>query len=153
MPDAFVGAMQQAGRHREAVVGGAEPFEQDRFEHRGQALAAVFGGRREREPAAVAQGPVGLAKAGRRAHLAVDEAAAHLVARAVDRRDDLGDELAGFVEHLRLQRIVELGERRERAQARRGAEHGLQQEAHFIGAGLVVHRQAKLAALSASPPV
>ena len=49
------------------------------------------------------------------------------------------------------------------AQARRGAEHRVQHEAHVIGAGLVVHgdargsdqvaRQAKLAALSASPPV
>ena len=80
--------------------------------------------------------------------------AARFVARAVDRRDDLGDELAGFVEHLRLQCVVELGKGRECAQARGRVEHGFQQEADFIGAGLVGHhRQAKLAALSGSPPV
>ena len=49
------------------------------------------------------------------------EAAADLVADAVQRRDHLADELAGLVEHLRLQRLVDLGEGRAGARRRAAA--------------------------------
>ena len=60
------------------------------FSELGQALAAIgrIGG--ERDPAALDEGPVGFLEARRRAHHAVLEAAALLVAAAVQRLQLLG---------------------------------------------------------------
>jgi len=118
VPQAGVGTVQQARRHGQAVVRGREPFVEHRLEHGRQALAAILGRGRERGPAAIDEGPVGLAKARRRAHLARGETATLRVADAVQRRDRAADEAGRLLEHLRMQRIVDLGEGRERAQPR-----------------------------------
>jgi hypothetical protein len=106
--EAGVGAMQQARRHREPVVRGAEPFVEHGFEHRGQALAAVFRRGGERGPAAIDERLVRVAKTRRRNDFALVEVAADFIAFAIDRRHDIADEARGFVEHLRLQRLVDL---------------------------------------------
>jgi hypothetical protein len=97
---AFVRAMQQAGRHGQAVVGRAHPLVQHAFEHRGQALTAVFGGRGQRRPARLPELLIGLAKARRHGDRAAVPLRADFVAAAVERGDHLAHKLAGFVQHL-----------------------------------------------------
>ena len=142
--EAGIRAVQQAGRHRQAVVGGGQPFVEHGFEHRGQALAAVFWRGRQRRPAAIDEGLVRLAKAWRRNDLAVGKAASDFVAATVDRGHHFADEAARFFEHLRLQRLVDFCKGRERGQARGRIEHGIEQKTNVFGAGLIVHRGAEI---------
>jgi hypothetical protein len=64
-----------------------------------QLLAAEIGGRSKAVPAGGGPGGVGLLPAGRGGDMAVLEGRAELVADAVERRDHVGGELAGFLEH------------------------------------------------------
>ena len=70
-----------------------------------QFLAAPFGRRGEPVPAGGGPGGVGLFPARRRGHLAVLERRAELVADAVERRDHVAGEAAGFLQH-RIDRFL-----------------------------------------------
>jgi hypothetical protein len=136
--DAFVGAVQQAGCHGPAQVGAAEPFVEHHLEHGRQTLAAVLGRARQRRPAGLPEGLVGRARAGRHGHCAILEARADLVAVAVQRRDHLADELAGFFQHLAQQvGVGVVGQRRQLGQAVLGLQHVKQDEADVGGLGAV----------------
>ena len=64
-------ALRQARIHREREIGRGEIFSHDRGERHGQALPAIFGGHREADPAALAEGVIGLLEALRRRHAPV----------------------------------------------------------------------------------
>ena len=76
------------------------------------------------------------------------EEAARFVAEAVAPSNRGGDEIgcrfsheAGrFLQHLRLQRLVDFGKGRERAQPQGRVEHRVQDESVVFGAGPVIHR-------------
>ncbi len=64
----------------------------------GQVLAAVFGGARQRAPAGGGELGVGVLPAGGRGDVIARELGRGLVAVTIERVEDLGAELAGFVE-------------------------------------------------------
>ncbi len=134
---AFVGAVQQAGRHGPAVVGGGEAFVQRRIKHCGQALAAVFGRGAERRPAGLPEGLVGVAKAGRHGDGAAVPLGSDLVAHAVERGDAAADELAHLIEQLAHQRLVGLGEGGQGGQLPRRLQHIEQDVVQRIDGDLV----------------
>ena len=104
------------------MVGGAEHFVQDGFQHRRQALAAVLGGSGQRWPAALPEGLVGIAETGWRGDLAVAELAADFIALAAQRRHDLRDKGAGAFNHLLHQLGVGIGIGRQRLQGLRAVQ-------------------------------
>ena len=97
--DGVIGAVGQAGIHRERHVGGAQHLLHQGVYRFRQTLAAVFGARRGAGPAAFDELLIGFLEAARRAHHAVLEGAAFLVAGAVEGEQHLGTDLAGFLEH------------------------------------------------------
>ena len=73
-----------------------------------QVLAAEFGGRGDAVPAGGGPGGVGFLPARRRGDDAVLERRAEFVADAVERRDHLAGEAAGFFQHLVDHVLVEI---------------------------------------------
>ncbi len=116
-----------------------------------QALAAPFGRAGEPVPAGGGPGGVGLLPAGRHGDVAVLEQRAVLIADAVERRDHVGGELAGFLEH-RVDEIVAevlidpLGPRRREP-------GGIFQGKRDIGDRRAVHERSPANAHSSSAPV
>jgi hypothetical protein len=135
--EALVGAVQQAGRHGPAVVGGAEHLVQRGLQHRRQALAAVLGRAGQRRPAGLPEGLVGVPKPRCHGDAACFKARADLIPIPVQGRDHLADELAGLVEHLAHQVRVHLGEGAQGLQLGGRLQNICQDEGHVIGAGLV----------------
>ena len=90
------------GQHRADAEGhrrGVPHFDAGGVDRVRQFLAAEIGGRGEAVPAGGGPGGVGLLPAGRRGDLAVLERRAELVADAVERRDHVGGEFAGLLQH------------------------------------------------------
>ena len=98
-------ALRQRRIHREGEIGGGLEFV-DRDGERGrQALAAIFGRRRDADPAALDQAGISLAETLGRGDAAVVMALAALdIAGTIERGQHLGGELAGLGEH-RFQRV------------------------------------------------
>ena len=82
----LVGAAGQPGIDAEGKIGRGDHLLDDEIDELGQALAAIGGIGGERGPAAGDEGAIGLGESGGRAHHAVLEMAALLVARPVERR-------------------------------------------------------------------
>ncbi len=107
---ALVGAVQQPGIHRPAVVRRGDHLVEGRVEQRRKPLAAVFRTARQRRPAACDVRRIGVAVAAGRAHHAVLPGAAFEIRRPVDRCEHAGRELASLFEHLARGLGVEVGE-------------------------------------------
>jgi hypothetical protein len=106
-----------------------------------QALPAMLGIAGQRRPAAVDEGPVGLAVAVRRADLPVVPAAALQVRRRVDGRQHAAGELACLFEHLARGVGIEVREGRRRGPRGRRAQHVFEDEAHVAQRrGVVPHQ-------------
>jgi hypothetical protein len=107
--DAFVGAVQQAGRHGPAVVGGAQVFVEHGFQRGGRpcppssAAQASEASPPARRPGTQSRKPGGIVTA------PVLPLGTHLVAFAVERGDHLAHELACFIQYLLHQVDVHLG--------------------------------------------
>ena len=98
-------ALGQARIHHQRHVGRDHVFADGGVDGIGEPLAAIFGRRRQPQPAALAILPVGVAKALRRRHRAVLVAHAALrVANAVERGDHVLGELRPLVQD-RLQHV------------------------------------------------
>ena len=99
--DAGPGAGGQAGVHREGRRGAGGELADGRADDRGHPLAAVGRVHHQRGPAGLDHLVIGFLPAlRRRDHAALGPVAAFLVARVVDRRDDLLGEAARFLEDL-----------------------------------------------------
>src|SRR5215470_20028960 len=97
--DRVVGPVREARIHAEGKVGGADHLLHEEVERARQALPAVGGIAAERGPAALAEGVVGLSETLRRAHHAILEGAALLVAAAIERQQHLLAKLRALLEH------------------------------------------------------
>ena len=92
-------ALGQHGDQAERHVRGV-PYLLHRRRHQpGQPLAAMVGGEGHGVPTALDEPPIGLDEAGRQGDAAVLQPAAFAVARRVERRQHLGTELAGLLQH------------------------------------------------------
>ncbi len=94
-----IGAVGEAGADAEGEVRRAHHLLDELGHARREALAAIFGIAGDAVPAAFGIGGIGLLEALGGAHHAVLVGAALLVARLVEGRENLGDQLAGLVEH------------------------------------------------------
>ena len=136
---AFIGAVQQAGRHGPAMVGGGQPFVEHAFQHPGQALAAVLLGAGQRGPAGSHKGLVGVAETRWCGDGTGLPAATHFITLPRQRRHHLGHKLARLVQHLLHQRLVGLGQPLQGLQLHRCLQHVEEQETGVGEGGLVRH--------------
>ncbi len=83
----FDRALREHGAKPERHVGAVHHFKHGDFEDLGQVLAAILRIGRQGVPAALRKGTIGIGEAGSRAHLAVLELGARLVAAPVEGRE------------------------------------------------------------------
>ena len=90
-------ALHQRRIHRECEIGRGQEFVDDHRQSRGQPLPAIFGRRRQPDPAAGDQLVIGRLETVRRGDPAVGMARTSLdIALTIERGEHLGAELAGF---------------------------------------------------------
>ena len=128
----FIRAMQQAGVHRPAVVGGGQHLEQGHVQHLRQALAAHIGCAGQRRPTTVYESAVGGAVAGWRGHAFGRPGAALCITHGVGGRQHLAGKAPGLGQHLGCRVGVQIGKGRLRGPAGRCAQHPREQM-HHVG--------------------
>ena len=129
-------ALVEHGAQREGHVGRRPHLLHGHAQRERQPLPAIVGREGQAVPAAVHILPVGVLETVRRAHRAVIQHRALLVADAVERCDRTGRQLARLVQH-RIQQIGrDLGEAVDPAQIVEIA-HGVEHEAHIADGGRI----------------